>query len=133
MVGHLRTSKESWRARTRHCDGSEVARRRDNCFIVVVALFSTGGIGGVHRGAETTGDISSDLGAIAAHNIVTVCAGAKSFLDLPRTLEYLETLSVPVIGLGCDFFPEFTVHHGAIAIPTRVDTVKELADIVRAN
>ena len=98
-----------------------------------IKVFSTGGIGGVHRGAETTGDISSDLGAIAAHKIVTVCAGAKSFLDLPRTLEYLETLSVPVIGLGCDFFPEFTVHHGAIAIPTRVDTVKELADIVRAN
>ncbi|MFM8247737.1 MAG: pseudouridine-5'-phosphate glycosidase, partial [Acidimicrobiaceae bacterium] len=65
--------------------------------------------------------------------IVTVCAGAKSFLDLPRTLEYLETLSVPVIGLGCDFFPEFTVHHGDIAIPARVDTVRELADIVRAN
>ena len=79
-----------------------------------IKVFSTGGIGGVHRGAETTGDISSDLGAIAAHNIVTVCAGAKSFLDLPRTLEYLETLSVPVIGLGCDFFPEFTVHHGDI-------------------
>jgi pseudouridine-5'-phosphate glycosidase len=98
-----------------------------------IKVFSTGGIGGVHRGVETTGDISSDLGAIAAHNIVTVCAGAKSFLDLPRTLEYLETLSVPVIGLGCDFFPEFTVHHGDIAIPTRVDTVRELADIVRAN
>lgn len=98
-----------------------------------IKVFSTGGIGGVHRGAETTGDISSDLGAIATHNIVTVCAGAKSFLDLPRTLEYLETLSVPVIGLGCDFFPEFTVHHGDIAIPARVDTVRELADIVRAN
>ena len=98
-----------------------------------IKVFSTGGIGGVHRGAETIGDISSDLGAIAAHNIVTVCAGAKSFLDLPRTLEYLETLSVPVIGLGCDFFPEFTVHHGDIEIPARVDTVRELADIVRAN
>ena len=98
-----------------------------------IKVFSTGGIGGVHRGAETTGDISSDLGAIATHNIVTVCSGAKSFLDLPRTLEYLETLSVPVIGLGCDFFPEFTVHHGNIAIPVRVDTVRQLADIVRAN
>jgi pseudouridine-5'-phosphate glycosidase len=98
-----------------------------------IKVFSTGGIGGVHRGAEITGDISSDLGAIATHNIVTVCAGAKSFLDLPRTLEYLETLSVPVIGLDCDFFPEFTVHHGDIAIPARVNTVRELADIVRAN
>jgi pseudouridine-5'-phosphate glycosidase len=98
-----------------------------------IKVFSTGGIGGVHRGAEKTGDISSDLGAIATHNIVTVCAGAKSFLDLPRTLEYLETLSVPVIGMGCDFFPEFTVRHGDLAIPTRVETVQELANIVRAN
>jgi pseudouridine-5'-phosphate glycosidase len=98
-----------------------------------IKVFSTGGIGGVHRGAEKTGDISSDLGAIATHNIVTVCAGAKSFLDLPRTLEYLETLSVPVIGMGCDFFPEFTVRHGDLTIPTRVETVQELANIVRAN
>ena len=98
-----------------------------------IRVFSTGGIGGVHRGAETSGDISSDLGAIAQHHVVTVCAGAKSFLDLPRTLEYLETLSVPVLGLGCDFFPEFTVERGDIKIPARVDTIQELAEIVRAN
>ena len=100
---------------------------------VGIRVFSTGGIGGVHRGAEMSGDISSDLGAIAEHHVVTVCAGAKSFLDLPRTLEYLETLSVPVLGLGCDFFPEFTVEHGDIKIPARVETIKELAEIVRAN
>jgi pseudouridine-5'-phosphate glycosidase len=98
-----------------------------------IRVFSTGGIGGVHRGAETSGDISSDLGAIAQHHVVTVCAGAKSFLDLPRTLEYLETLSVPVLGLGCDFFPEFTVERGDLKIPARVETIKELAEIVRAN
>ncbi len=98
-----------------------------------IRVFSTGGIGGVHRGAETSGDISSDLGAIAEHHVVTVCAGAKSFLDLPRTLEYLETLSVPVLGLGCDFFPEFTVERGNLKIPARVETIKELAEIVRAN
>jgi len=98
-----------------------------------IRVFSTGGIGGVHRGAETSGDISSDLGAIAQHHVVTVCAGAKSFLDLPRTLEHLETLSVPVLGLGCDFFPEFTVERGDLKIPTRVETIKELAEIVRAN
>lgn len=98
-----------------------------------IRVFSTGGIGGVHRGAQISGDISSDLGAIAQHHVVTVCAGAKSFLDLPRTLEYLETLSVPVLGLGCDFFPEFTVARGDIKIPARVETVKELAEIVRAN
>ena len=98
-----------------------------------IRVFSTGGIGGVHRGAENSGDISSDLGAIAEHHVVTVCAGAKSFLDLPRTLEYLETLSVPVLGIGCDFFPEFTVEHGDLKIPARVETIKELAEIVRAN
>ena len=98
-----------------------------------VRVFSTGGIGGVHRGAKISGDISSDLGAIAQHHVVTVCAGAKSFLDLPRTLEYLETLSVPVIGFGCDFCPEFTVREGDIPIPARVDTIEELANIVRAN
>lgn len=100
---------------------------------VGIRVFSTGGIGGVHRGAETSGDISSDLGALAEHHVVTVCAGAKSFLDLPRTLEYLETLSVPVIGFGCDFFPEFTVCEGEIPIPARVDTVEQLVEIVRAN
>jgi len=98
-----------------------------------IRVFSTGGIGGVHRDAEISGDISSDLGAIAQHHVVTVCAGAKSFLDLPRTLEYLETLSVPVLGLGCDFFPEFTVERGDLKIPARVETIKELAEIVRAN
>ena len=100
---------------------------------VGIRVFSTGGIGGVHRGAEISGDISSDLGAIAQHHVVTVCAGAKSFLDLPRTLEYLETLSVPVIGFGCDYFPEFTVQCGEIPIPARVDSIDELARIVRAN
>src|SRR6202022_2574375 len=64
-----------------------------------VEVFSTGGIGGVHRGAEATGDISSDLDALANHPVVTVCAGAKAFLDLARTLEYLETAGVPLPGL----------------------------------
>jgi pseudouridylate synthase len=75
-----------------------------------IGVFATGGIGGVHRDVQLHGDISADLGALAAHPVVTVCAGAKSFLDLPRTLEYLETLGVPVVGLACDEFPAFTVH-----------------------
>ncbi|MFA5774211.1 MAG: pseudouridine-5'-phosphate glycosidase [Ilumatobacteraceae bacterium] len=98
-----------------------------------IGVFATGGIGGVHRGVEQHGDISSDLGALAKHPVVTVCAGAKSFLDLPRTLEYLETLSVPVIGIDCDEFPAFTVRSSGIPIPARVDDVKQLADIVRAH
>lgn len=106
-----------------------------------IGVFATGGIGGVHRGANIHGDISadvssdvsSDLGALAAHQVVTVCAGAKSFLDLPRTLEYLETLSVPVIGLACDEFPAFTVHSSGLPIPARVEDVHQLADVVRAH
>jgi pseudouridine-5'-phosphate glycosidase len=102
-----------------------------------IGVFATGGIGGVHRGASNHGDISADvspdLGALAAHQVVTVCAGAKSFLDLPRTLEYLETMSVPVIGLACDEFPAFTVHSSGLPIPARVEDVHQLADVVRAH
>ena len=98
-----------------------------------IGVFATGGIGGVHRGAHLDGDISADLGALAAHQVVTVCAGAKSFLDLPRTLQYLETLSVPVIGIACDEFPAFTVYSSGLPIPARVETVKQLAAVVRAH
>jgi pseudouridine-5'-phosphate glycosidase len=98
-----------------------------------IGVFATGGIGGVHRDAQLHGDISADLGALAAHPVVTVCAGAKSFLDLPRTLEYLETLGVPVVGLACDEFPAFTVHSSGLPIPARVDTVQQLASYTRAH
>lgn len=98
-----------------------------------VGVFATGGIGGVHRDVQLHGDISADLGALATHPVVTVCAGAKSFLDLPRTLEYLETLGVPVLGLGCDEFPAFTVHSSGLPIPARIDTVQQLAQYTRAH
>ena len=98
-----------------------------------IGVFATGGIGGVHRDVHLHGDISADLGALAAHPVVTVCAGAKSFLDLPRTLEHLEMLGVPVLGLSCDEFPAFTVHSSGLPIPARVDTVDELSSIVRAH
>ncbi len=98
-----------------------------------IGVFATGGIGGVHRDVHLHGDVSADLGALASHPIVTVCAGAKSFLDLPRTLEHLEMLGVPVLGFACDEFPAFTVHSSGLPIPARVDTVNELASIVRAH
>ena len=98
-----------------------------------IGVFATGGIGGVHRDVHLHGDVSADLGALASHPIVTVCAGAKSFLDLPRTLEHLEMLGVPVLGLACDEFPAFTVHSSGLPIPARVDSVNELASIVRAH
>ena len=95
-----------------------------------VSVFATGGIGGVHRGAETTGDVSADLDALAHHAIVTVCAGAKAFLDLPRTLEYLETVGVPVLGWRHDDFPAFYTRSSGLPVPHRVDTAAEVAAVL---
>lgn len=95
-----------------------------------IGVFATGGIGGVHRG--DSGDVSADLGAIARHPVVTVCAGAKAFLDLPRTLEHLEMLGVPVLGFRTDEFPSFTLRSSGLPVPVRVESVAEVAGIVRA-
>jgi pseudouridylate synthase len=97
-----------------------------------LAVFATGGIGGVHRDAAETGDISADLGAIARYPVLTVTAGAKAFLDLPRTVEHLETLGVPVLGYQTDEFPAFYSRTSGVAVPHRVDSVAEVAAIVRA-
>ena len=99
-----------------------------------IAVFATGGIGGVHRDFADTGDESADLPALARHPVVTVCAGAKSFLDLPRTLERLETLGVPVGGLGTDHdeFPAFWSRRSGLPVPHEVGTAEEAAAVVRA-
>lgn len=97
-----------------------------------VAVFATGGIGGVHRGAEISGDVSADLGAIARYPVVTVTAGAKAFLDLPRTVEWFDTLGVPVLGFGTDEFPAFYSRTSGVALPHRVETAAEVAAIVGA-
>lgn len=94
-----------------------------------VRVFATGGIGGVHRGAETTGDISADLDALANHPVVTVSAGAKAFLDLPRTLEYLETAGVPVLGWHTDDFPAFYTRSAGVAVAHRVESAAEVAAV----
>ncbi len=94
-----------------------------------VRVFATGGIGGVHRGAEVTGDVSADLDAIASHPVVTVCAGAKAFLDLPRTLEYLETIGVPVLGWRHDDFPAFYSRSSGQPVPHRVEAADEVAAV----
>ena len=94
-----------------------------------VEVFATGGIGGVHRGAEITGDVSADLDALASHPVITVCAGAKAFLDLPRTLEYLETYGVPVLGWRHDWFPAFYTRSSGLAVPHRVESADEVAEI----
>ncbi len=96
-----------------------------------IPVFSTGGIGGVHRGWADSGDISADLPAIAEHQVVTVCAGAKVFLDLAATLEFLETLSVPVIGWQTDEFPAFHAPSSGLPLAARADSAAEVAAVAR--
>ncbi len=96
-----------------------------------IRVFSTGGIGGVHRGASETDDVSADLLAIARHPVCVVCAGAKSFLDIAKTLERLEALGVPVVAVGADEFPAFTVRSSGLRAPYRADDASEIAEITR--
>ena len=98
-----------------------------------IEVFATGGIGGVHRGSELSGDVSADLDALANHPVVTVCAGAKSFLDLARTLELLETAGVPVLGWRHDDFPAFYVRSSGLPVPHVVQTAEEVARVLRAR
>jgi len=96
-----------------------------------IEVFATGGIGGVHRGAERTMDVSADLRAVAGHPVVVVCAGAKLVLDLAKTLEALETLGVPVIGYGTDELPAFYVRSSGLKLPYRVEGPVAAARIAR--
>jgi len=98
-----------------------------------IRVFATGGIGGVHRGAATTFDISADLMELARTPVAVVCAGAKSILDLPLTLEVLETHGVPVLGYGCDHLPAFFCRDSGLPLDQRVDDVTQLAAIVQAH
>jgi pseudouridine-5'-phosphate glycosidase len=98
-----------------------------------IEVFATGGIGGVHRGWPVTGDISADLRALATHQIVTVSAGAKVFLDLPATLERLETDGVIVLGWQTDEFPAFHAVSSGLPLSHRVESAEEVARIARAH
>ncbi|HYH40162.1 MAG TPA: pseudouridine-5'-phosphate glycosidase [Azospirillum sp.] len=98
-----------------------------------IAVFATGGIGGVHRGAETSFDISADLDELAMTSVCVVCAGAKSVLDLPKTLEYLETRGVPVLGYGTGDFPAFYARTSGLEVVHRCDTPVEVARILHAK
>ncbi len=100
---------------------------------VGITVFSTGGIGGVHRGAPQSFDISSDLPALAQTNVIVVCAGAKSVLDIGLTLEQLETLGIPVLGYGTAEFPAFFSRHSGFPVDLRVETPQEVAEIARAK
>src|SRR5579883_1658513 len=96
-----------------------------------IRFFATGGIGGVHRGAETSMDISADLMELSRTPMMVVCAGAKSILDLDLTLEYLETQGVPVIGWQSDNFPAFYVRSSGRPVPHRLDTIEAVATTAR--
>jgi pseudouridine-5'-phosphate glycosidase len=94
---------------------------------------ATGGIGGVHRDVNETGDVSADLTALSRFPVAVVCSGAKSVLDLPRTVEALETLGVPVYGVGTERFPAFHRRDSGLALDQRFDRMEDLAAAVRAH
>jgi pseudouridine-5'-phosphate glycosidase len=96
-----------------------------------IGVFATGGIGGVHRGAETSFDISADLAELAQTAVTVVAAGAKAILDLPKTLEYLETAGVPVIAFGQDEFPAFWSRSSGLRAPLRMDRAADIAAAAR--
>ncbi len=120
-----------------------VAQKRDGATTVAatmiiaamagISVFATGGIGGVHRGAETTMDISADLEELGKTPVAVICAGAKSILDLGLTLEYLETRGVPVIGYGTAELPAFYTRQSGFAVDQRLDTPGEIAAVLRAQ
>jgi len=98
-----------------------------------IRVFATGGIGGVHRGAEASFDISADLQELARTSVAVVCAGAKAILDLPSTLEYLETHGVPVLGYGTDELPAFYSRHSGLKLQHRLDTPEAVARVLLAK
>jgi pseudouridine-5'-phosphate glycosidase len=98
-----------------------------------IRLFATGGIGGAHRGGSYAWDISADLLELGRTPVAVVCAGAKSILDIPRTLEILETHGVPVVGYGTDEFPAFYLHSSGEPVSARVDTPEQAAALLHAH
>lgn len=115
----------------RESGGTTVAGTLVAAHTVGIQVFATGGIGGVHRDAPF--DISADLPELSQRPVVVVCAGAKAILDLPATLEYLETAGVPVLGYQTDSFPAFYSRDSGLPIPLRVETAREVASIAKAH
>lgn len=98
-----------------------------------IRVFATGGIGGVHRGAEATGDVSADLRALSTHEVAVVCSGAKAVLDLPRTVEMLESLGVPIYGFATDEFPAFYRRSSGLPVDQRYDDLDALASAIEIH
>lgn len=131
----IKTSRRdlAWAITQGRTAATTVAATMTLAHLAGISVFATGGIGGVHRGVEQTGDISADLTALSSIPIAVVCAGAKSILDLPRTLEMLETLSVPVIGYQTDDFPAFYLSESGLPVSGRADTADEIATIIQTH
>ncbi len=98
-----------------------------------ISIFATGGIGGVHRGAETTMDISADLEELAQTSVAVICAGAKSILDIGLTLEYLETKGVPVLGYQTSELPAFYTRQSGFKVDAQIDSAEQMAEILHAK
>jgi pseudouridine-5'-phosphate glycosidase len=113
------------------CGGTTVAGTMLACKYASIKVFATGGIGGVHR--EAPFDISADLQALATIPMIVVCAGAKAILDLPATLEYLETTSVPVVGYGVEEFPAFYSRSSGLDVSVSLETPQQIVDFARAH
>jgi pseudouridine-5'-phosphate glycosidase len=113
--------------------GTTVAGTMICAALAGIAVFATGGIGGVHRGGEASLDISADLEELARTAVTVVCAGAKAILDLPRTLEYLETRGVPVVGFGTDHLPAFWSRRSPWRLPMRADNAEDVAALMAAR
>lgn len=115
------------------CGSTTVAATMFAAWKAGIRVFATGGIGGVHRGVLETGDVSADLTALARYPVAVVCAGAKAILDLPRTVEMLETLGVPILGVGTDEFPAFYRRESGLRVDRRCDSISDVAHAVRTH
>lgn len=115
------------------CGGTTVATTMVIAAMADIRIFATGGIGGVHRGAETSMDISADLEELARTNVAVVCAGPKSILDIRLTLEYLETRGVAIIGYQTDELPVFFTANSGFAVDYRLDSAKDIAKVLHAK
>ena len=117
----------------KHSGSTTVAATMIIAKLAEIAVFATGGIGGVHRGAEKTLDISADLEELANTNVCVVCAGAKAILDIGLTLEYLETKGVPVIGYKTTELPAFYSSESGFDVDYKIDSALEIAEILRTK
>jgi pseudouridine-5'-phosphate glycosidase len=115
-------------------DGATTVAATMECAALAgIAVFATGGIGGVHRGVETSFDVSADLEEFSRSRVAVVCAGAKALLDGPKTLEVLETHGAPVIGYRTDTFPAFWSRESSLPIPLRLDDAAAIADFIKTQ